>query len=194
MTAGMEKLAQDVDILITMAAEMEKYLRSDVLFWNMGRAEMPALTLGSYLMRQYRLLELEELLSKEQESQVEAAVAQFNRTLVEKIVLVEQKSHRELEARLRQWQEYLSDVERNVASRISNYATAVEVRAMIAALFDQLELPPYELDPSIPRRVNLLDAQLRRHWEAGEFVWPEEWKAAYPQSAFWWLYGQPRER
>lgn len=193
MTKGIEKLKRDLEILTAMAAEMDSYLNSDVLFWNMSTAGMPALTLGGYLMRQYRLLALRDLLSEEEQEELDAAVAQYNAALVEKIVRFETKAGHELEARLRQWEEYLKDIERGQAGK-SNYGTAVEARAMIDALIDQLEMPPYELDPRHKQRAALQDAQLRRQWDAGEFVWPEEWIPAYPNLSYWWLYGGPRER
>lgn len=193
MTKGIEKLQRDLEILAAMAEEMESYLNSDVLFWNMSTAGMPALTLGGYLMRQYRLLALRDLLSEEEQRELDAAVAQYNDALVEKIVRFETKASHELEARLRQWEEYLKDIERGQAGK-SNYSTAVEARAMIDALIGQLEMPPYELDPRYKQRAALQDAQLRRQWDAGEFVWPEEWIPAYPNLNYWWLYGGPRER
>ena len=57
------KLTRDLSILVAMAAEMETYLNSDVLFWHMSTSHMPALTLGGYLMRQHRLLALRDLLT-----------------------------------------------------------------------------------------------------------------------------------
>jgi hypothetical protein len=194
VTQGEDKLAHDVKILSAMAEEMEAYLDSDVLFWHMVQGGMPVLTLGGYLMRQHRLLALYDTLSKQQQAEVDAAVAKFNKALEERTVRSEQKAHRELDARLRQWEEYLKDVERGQASLKSNYSTAVEARAMIAALTEFLQLAPYQLDDRILQRTALLDGRLRARWESGDFVWPDGWQDAYPRSEFWWLYGLPRDR
>ena len=193
MTQSEEKLAQDVLVLSAMAAEMEAYLNSDVLFWHMSTAGMPMLTLGGYLMRQHRLLALYDQLTAEQQKTVDEAVEQFNAALEEKTVRFEQKAHRELDARLRQWEEYLKDVERGQASAKSNYSTSVEVRAMIEALTNFLEMAPYELDPHVKQRTLFLDGRLRSRWSGGDFVWPDEWQSAYPRAEYWWLYGSPRE-
>lgn len=192
MTQVDDKLAQDVRVLSAMVDEMETYLDSDVLFWHMAQGGMPVLTLGGYLMRQHRLLGLYDSLSEDQQAEVDAAVAKFNKALQERTVRSEQKAHRELDARLRQWEEYLKDVERGQASSKSNYGTAVESRAMIAALVDFLQLAPYELDDRVLQRTALLDGRLRPRWESGDFVWPESWQEAYPRSTYWWLYGLPR--
>lgn len=189
MSDGMERLYRDVEILAAMANEMEEYLRSDVLFWRIMDATMPRLTLGGYLMRQHRLLALEQLLDEERRQVVETAVIQYNQTLVEKIVRLEQKIHRELEARLRQWSEYLRDLSKD--KRAANYASMVETRAMIEALVGQLSLPPYQLEARVPQQIVLLDNNLRRHLRQGEFIWPPEWQPAYPKAVYWWLYGEP---
>ena len=189
MSEGIEKLQRDVEILAAMANEIETYLRSDVLFWHIMDATMPRLTLGGYLMRQHRLLALEDLLDEATRGGLETAVIQYNQALVEKIVRLEQKIHRELEARLRQWSEYLRDLSKD--KRAANYAAMVETRAMIEALVGQLELPPYQLDTRVPQQIVLLDNNLRRYWHRGDFIWPPEWQPAYPESVYWWLYGTP---
>jgi hypothetical protein len=175
-----------------MAGEMEAYLRSDVLFWQMMKGGFPKLTIGGYLVRQHRLLALYDLLAEGDQNQVDTAVTQFNQTLVEKIVRFEQKVHQELEARIRQWGEYLKDLQWEKAAAAANYAAAVETRVMMTAVTDKVGLPPYQLDPRLSERIALLDGNLRRRWQSGPFVWPEEWEPAYPQNEYWWLYGEVR--
>lgn len=189
---GIEKLKQDLVVLEMMAGLMEEYLRSDVLFYPGPRTDLPKVTLGGYLMRQYRLLQLRDLLDMEEQSRLHEAIGQYNSALDERVVRFETKAHTELEARLRQWQEYLREVKRGV--NIAYYESAVDTRAMIDALVAQLRVSPYELDEEIPRDLALLDRELSRVWERGEFIWPREWQPAYPREEFWWLYGHPRKR
>ena len=106
-----EKLTQDVTILTAMAAEMDKYLDSDALFWPLSSPRMPRLTLG-YLMRQHRLLVLKDLLAADKQNEVDTAVFQFNQALINRIVRFEHKAQHEIEVRLRQWGAYLNDLER----------------------------------------------------------------------------------
>jgi hypothetical protein len=177
-----------------MVSEMEPYLNSNVLFWGLGKPGLPALTLGGYLMRQHRLLALRDRLTREQSHELDSALIAYNSVLEEGIVRFEKKAHRELEARLRQWREFLKDVERGIATSTSNYSTVVEVRAMINALQDQLQMAPFQLDKRLLQQTAHLDTQLRRLWEPGEFVWPSGWESAYPASDYWWLYGKPRDK
>ena len=190
MSDHTHKLEQDLAIAAAMAAQMDDYLKCDILFWNMGQSGMPMLTLGGYLMRQYRLLLLSNLLSEAQQGELETAVIQFNAALAEKIVRLEVKANSELEARIRQFEAFLRDLRKGQETGM-NYRTAVEPRAMVAALVDKLRMAPYQLDRQIPGRVETLDRSLRQRWVSGEFIWPQDWQPAYPQDEFWWLYGKP---
>jgi len=193
LSIELQKLGRDLTILEAMVDEIEDYLRSDVLFWQMMKGGLPKLTLGGYFMRQHRLLALQDLLEPEERLRLNSAVSRFSQALEENIVRLEQKGHRELEARLRQWGEYLKDLEWERAANISSYSTAVETRAMIAAMADKLKTAPYRLDARISQQIGLLDANLRRYWQRGDFIWPEPWIPAYPMPTFWWLYGRPRQ-
>lgn len=190
MSTGHEKLERDLVILTVMAEAMDDYLKSDILFGKMPDGSMPMLTLGGYLMRQHRLLALIDQLSAPEQMQLEQAIRLFNLALVEKIVRFETKAHKELEARLRQLDEYLRDLQNKKGGGI-RYETAVEPRLMISVLMDKLQMPPYHLDERIVQRTDLFDRNLRRRWAPGDFIWPEEWQPAYPQLLYWWLYGRP---
>ena len=124
---GIEKLHRDLEVLEAMAVAMDDYLRSDVLFWPLSDGDLPRLTLGGYLMRQHRLLELRDLLDKAEQERLHAAVQEFYAALEEKIVRTERKAHEELGARLRQWQQYLREIKNGVG--VAYYASAVETRA-----------------------------------------------------------------
>ncbi|MBX7251136.1 MAG: hypothetical protein K1X50_04065 [Candidatus Promineofilum sp.] len=187
-----ERLAQDVAALSAMAEQMGEYLDSDVLFWPLGRGNLPMLTLGGYLLREHRLLTLPQLLTPEQRGQVDAAVFQFNQALSNRVVRFETKAQHELESRLRQWEESVKEIEHGTLQHNSNYSTIVEPRAMIQALLDRLSMPPYRPDDRAGRLVPLLDTRLQNRWQPGEFVWPAEWQPAYPRDDYWWLYGLPR--
>jgi hypothetical protein len=187
---GIEKLKKDLDILAAMAAEMDDYLRSDVQFWPLQNGNMPRLTLGGYLMRQHRLAALAHLLPEADKSRLTTAMETFREALGEKIVRFETKAQEELDMRLRQWEGFLRNLGRE-DSIPAYYATSVETRAMIAALRSQLQIAPYRLSERAAERINLLDRQLRNRFQSGDFIWPEEWRPAYAQDRYWWLYGRP---
>ncbi len=189
---GTEKLQRDLVVLEAMAAEMDHYLKSDLLFWPMSQGGVPRLTLGGYLLRQHRLLGLRDLLTMEQQERLHRAINVYHEALEEKVVRLETKAHEELGARMRQWQTYVAEVKKGAG--VAYYESAVEPRAMIDALMAQLRVQPYQLQEEAPRRLAALDRELRQVWEPGSFVWPKEWQPAYPRDKYWWLYGHPRKK
>ncbi|MCB8980905.1 MAG: hypothetical protein H6657_26155 [Ardenticatenaceae bacterium] len=192
MTSSEEKLAQDLEILQVMADQMDDYVRSETLFWPMGYSDMPMLTLGGYWLRQHRLTALRALLTSEQQSQLDAAVQTFNTAVSDWVVRTEQRAHTELEARIRQWGEYLRDLADKKSAEMASYPAQVEVRAIIAALVNHLQQSPYALDQKLAGATVSLDKGLRARFASGEFVWPEEWQPAYPEAEYWYLYGRPK--
>src|SRR5688500_2426298 len=61
MAHAAARLSEDLEVLEAMAAEMNEYLKSEVLFWPMRQGNLPRLTIGGYLMREHRLRALAEL-------------------------------------------------------------------------------------------------------------------------------------
>ena len=95
-TQGLRELRRDLAIIKAMVDDMEDYLNSDVLFWPMQEASYPRLTLGGYLMREYRLLALQDLLNKAERSQLHAIVDRFLEISADGVVRLEQKASQEL--------------------------------------------------------------------------------------------------
>ncbi len=182
-------LSQDLDIVEAMAAEMADYLVSDVLYWNMVKGDMPKLTLGGYLLREHRLTQLTSLLNDEEQERLTAVLNTYQEAITEKIVRFETHAHEELGVRARQWGNYIDDLRRDGVRVAVNYANAVENRAMIEALIDRLETPPYQLNREAMGNLAMMDQGLKPHWHTGEFVWAAEWQPAYPKDKYWWLYG-----
>ena len=190
-------LQTDLTILEEMVIEMEPYLMSESIRWSMTKQERPELSIGGCLMRQHRLQALRDRLSPEEQSRVDAAIKQFDLTLVERVVRFECRTHQELHVRLGEWTGYLRcltqyDGTKIAKARIARYASEVDTRVVITALIDKIRCPPYELDRRIPEQIATLDRSLRNRWQAGEFVWSPVWQLAYPLDRYWWLYGKPK--
>lgn len=189
-TDGLEKLQADLRVLEAMAERIGGYLRGNALFGKTP-GKMPELTLGSYLMRQHRLVELKPLLSDEEQRRLQNTIDQYNDVMSNNIVRSEQRAYREFGARLKQWEEYIRELRRDAKAHFYYYSTAVMPRAMLAELHTMLNTYPYRHDQKLIDRLLLLDMGLRGIWDSGEFVWPIEWEAAYSPQIYWWLYGQP---
>jgi hypothetical protein len=186
-------IEQDLRVLEAMSVEMGNYLESDALFYPLMHSDLPQLTLGGYLMREHRLVGLSHKMEELYRERLAAAMDRFREAVVGHVVRVEQRATDEIEARQRQWREALRDMSEESYTYEAYYATAVEIRAMLEALMDYLQQPPYQLAPKLLDELNRLDQRLREQWQEGPFVWHDVWQAVYPPERYWWLYGRPRK-
>mgnify|MGYP001821569737 CR=1 FL=1 len=185
-------LLYDLLILEEMAANMDAYLVSDAREWTIPRSNMPNLTIGGYLLRQPRLLALEDRLLDEDPERLRAAIKLFDDALIEKIVRFETRAHQELHSRIGEWVSYLRDLGSQTSSEVNYYAGIVDTRVVIASLIDQLQKRPYKLEKGVLAEIRSLDENLRGRLLEHEFIWDMVWKPAYPQEKHWWLYGCPK--
>ena len=183
----------DVDFEVTaaraMLAEMDAYLKSDVLFWqaapNALGARMPKLTIGGLL---------EALLRAEAAGA--AGVPALRATLAAikapHLVRYLARAEQETGSRLNAWNAYLADYARNPADAAGYYAN--EVRARLKAELLLQEIEPERRGHTERVRTNALDERMRASFASGAFVWDERLKSFLPPDRFWWLYGRLRAR
>lgn len=191
------ELRRDLAVVEAMAAELEPYLKSATLYWQLSpaRAIVPAaplLTIGGLVLRLHRLIGQREALTTEQLRRLAAAEESFRRTLTEWKAHAAARMARELEARLRSWSWFVEDCRAQKRSCVTHYPTEAELRTLIDLLLE--EAAGCE-DVSDQRdRLAQLDAQFRRSFEPGDFVWRPALASVYPRERFWWLYGRPEFR
>lgn len=175
-----------------MAEQMNSYLRMNVLFGPMGPGR-PKLTLGGYLMREQRLLALKTTLTQAEQNRLLKARQTFENTVIEWVVATEKKANQEIEARLRQWTETIRDLHKNAPIHWPYYKTAVEARVMLQTLIQMLSNPPFQINPDIVERIQVIDTGFYAQWQsvASLFVWDEAWAVAYPAADYEFLYGKP---
>lgn len=191
MSDGTEKLRNDLKILESMAAKMAEYLDSEDVFWSKIDTDPVQPTVGGYLMRQDRLQALAGVLLNEAEHRrLQAATEQFDQAVSRKQDRFEHKVRQELPARVRQWKQKLQDLLDDEFPSPAYYRSDVEERVIAAVLIDHMQAMPATAASSVTEPLQRLDQQLRQNWTPGAFVWPAEWKPAYPESAYWWLYGK----
>jgi hypothetical protein len=188
MTETTKKLQRDLAIMATMASEMSDYVRSDVLFWRMSQGNMPKLTFGGYLMRQHRLVALRNDLTLAEQDQLRTAMDQFDSATQVWTVRVESRIHQEVDARVRQWGEFLRDLQGGAGSAVASFPTAVEARCMLTHLLDYLYQPGYQVLPRFESEISLMDTRLSNLRKVTDFVWDEAWQPAYPVNRFDYLY------
>lgn len=175
-----------------MAEQINSYLKMDTLYGPMG-PNKPNLTLGGYLMREHRLLALKDTLTEREQDRLLKARQAFENVVMEWVVATETKALKEIDSRLRQWQETIRDLRESI-DNWNYYPTAVESRVMLQHLISMLSSPPFKIDPEISGRLAVLDQAFYASWfgDASKFVWEDDWAVAYPAADFEFLFGQPR--
>lgn len=196
MENSIKNLKKDLKILVAMAENMDEHLRLDPVYGRMSGPQMPKLTLGGYLMREHRLRVFKDKLDVAEQAAFAAAIDTFQNSMTTWTVRAETKAYREVEARLRQWEETIRDLRRSPDENWSYYQTAVEVRVMLNELLDMLDNPPFQPDATYTERLSQLDKGFRSLWrhDLGNFVWDADWEKGYPPKVFWYLYGEPYRR
>ncbi len=187
MSTGRGRLVRDLKIVEEIAAQMKEYLASEEIFWQRISDNELQPTGGGFLLRQYRLLALKDnLLDNSERLRLQAALKKFEEAVTDQPGRFETKVRQELEVRTQQWDKALQELLEDEAPSLAYYRSDVQTRAMITALSKRLASIPN----AVAEKVEALDELLRQHWQTGEFIWPSEWKPAYPAQVYWWLYGK----
>ena len=194
MAAEHDVLKHDLAILESMAAGMADYLASNATWWDMGRGDMPLLTIGGYLMRRRRLAILDYLLRDDERRLAAAANEKYDRTVSGQIVRFEERALAELGARMREWTVYLRDltVSHRLAADTARFDYLADTRVVIENLVEKLSESPFRLPEHIQVDIAALDHRLRGRWKSGPFIWSPVWTPAFPSDRYWWLYGYPK--
>ena len=189
-----DSIKRDVVVLEAMAAEMEPYLKSDLLYWRLSPEKSISpppsmLTIGGALLRVKRLEGSKEELEPEQYKRMKAARSLVEEAMAEWKAHAGQKMARELEARLNSWREYANDCQERRQSCLSGYPNGAEKRTIAELLIDKAS--GFADVSEFRERVEALDAGFRPFFAPGEFIWDMRLTAVFPLERFWWLYGGP---
>jgi hypothetical protein len=187
MSTGKERLSKDLKIVEQIAADMADYLGREEIFLQVIREDELQPTIGGFLLRQHRLLTLADtLLDSTERLRLQTASQKFEETAAAQPGRFATKAQQELEVRVQQWDKALHDLLEEEAPSLAYYRSDIRFRAIVTALSRRLA----SVSPALGQKVEALDDLLRQHWQAGEFIWPPEWKPTYPAPTYWWLYGK----
>lgn len=169
-----------------MLAELEAYLRSEVVFWqtapNALGDRMPKLTIGGLLEALARAEAAGAPGVQSMRAELEEIKAQhFQRYLA--------RTEQEAGSRLDAWSWYLDDYARKPAEVADYYAHEVRARLKAELLLAELEPPRGQTERA---RAAVLDERVRAAFAPGAFVWDERLRKFFTPEKFWWLYGRLR--
>lgn len=175
--------------------DLEQYLLSKVVFWNLGADSpeggppFPKLTLGGLKIIRNELDVQEPALSGTQHERLERARERLESLRANWRVAWEKKAVGELNNRLNLWGSYLEDLFQGRASA-DGYSIQAGNRVMAEYTFGwgspQLE------DSTLEDRLQAIDSRLRARFLPGPFLWDPALQSVYPTDRFWFLYGKPR--
>ncbi|MGH2521977.1 MAG: hypothetical protein ACRDH2_05680 [Anaerolineales bacterium] len=181
-------LSHELAVLKKMADELNEYLLSEVLFWQLtpSPSSFPKLSLGLMLLTRARLQGADALLDAGQRAERDQTERQIETTLGKWQVAAENKAEKELRSRLNLWQRFLDECRQDGESCADNYPHEVTQRAIISLLLNEF---PRLIDTPEAKRLTPLDTLVRGRLTGDEFIWPAELQSGFPEAEFWYLYG-----
>ena len=176
-----------------MAEELEAYLESDILYWQMdtlrpGGDKLPKLTVGGFLERAWRLRAAP--LSTKQLATLDTAMRKFESVRDAHRSRYMSRVLHDLRGRLDAWAWFLDDYAKRPNEEAPYYPARAHTRLAIELLLEELA---GNSTTEFTRRLHALDQRLRADWIDGPFVWHIAMAHAFPRERFWWLYGRLKQ-
>ena len=183
--------AADLAACQAMADELEAYLQSDVLYWQMdasrpGGDRLPKLTVSGFLERACRLGAAP--LAPAQRAALDESVRRFEQARDRLYARYVARAAHDLRGRLDAWQWFLDDYAKQPEEQAPYYPAQVHTRLAAELLMGELKDHPQAAE--FAHRLFALDERLRADWIDGAFVWHNSLAAGFPREQFWWLYGK----
>jgi hypothetical protein len=184
------QLDSSTELIISqrMVAELENYLKSDVLYWPVSEpnplgSHMPQLTIGALLEALTRADAGRADLPPGQQQELQTVRQQLDRIRAAHPALYAGKAIHELHSRLTAYRANLADAQRKTKGL---YTQDAHVRAKIYLLEQSLGS---DMTPELLQQREEIDQELYEVFVPGEFIWDARLQAAFPKKPCWWLYG-----
>ena len=184
--------SQDLDVLKAMARDLEMYLQSEIVYWQLSdagpfTARNPSLTVGGLLLNLQRLSTLHVLLPSEEHTVYARVKNDLEGILDYWRANMERKAWSEIWVRMHSWERYLEDCAKRPRFCVTSYPTDVYGRTYLQLLFDVIS--NHSSTKRATSHMGYLDNQLRRIFVVDGFAWDAMLEPAFPKSKFWFLYG-----
>ena len=173
--------------------ELETYLLSKELYWPLGvrapRGEppFPHLTLGWLLLAlsRGRGQEMSGAITRSQSDKLSRLAEEIDAVRGRWQVAWGNKAEREFHNRLTLWKNFVNGYRSEPAEHATRYRYEVQRRMMLDLLSRETdELPKAELE-----LLMAMDEMIEAVFIPGDFIWEKELAGAFPQEAYWYLYG-----
>ena len=180
---------EDRALLYLAVEELQRYLLSTELYWPLFTNQKmklvnprSRLTPGNLLLSIKRLSSLQS--DGDRRDLILSKIQQFELIRKEWKSHWLQKAEKEYAARMDLWHAYLQDLFEDQSSHALNYAYAVRWRVILKLLKDTGVVPAEVAVITL----STLDDSLRNISEPSDLIWGEEFRTAFPEEDFWFLY------
>lgn len=170
---------------------LEDYLLSRALFWPLeissplGEPSYPRLTLGNLLL--YRSLIVAIDISLRTSRRMKFIENEINKCYMTRRVAWVRKANHEYKSRLRQWNNYISELFQKPDNHIDFYCTEVRSRLILDLLKTEVE----NLNEGLFHQLQELDLVLEGVLNFHEFIWDKEIQSGFNRDSYWYLWGKP---
>jgi hypothetical protein len=187
----MQDVAQDAVILRAAAQELEEYLLSTSLFWQLSSPDLGVLwrdvtplTPGNLLLTIARLEAWQQAgFQLDDKTMKSMSFCQQKRDQWK--IAWRKKTAQEWKQRLNLWKRYLAAWwQDNPSIFPADYGYHVRQRVILQLLIADGGVDALDKDGNL----QLLDEALRQRIPAGEFIWPEVLRARFSLPEYWFLY------
>ena len=164
--------------------DLESYLLSDVLYWQLpGPASRQRLTPGGLLLE---LTQIESQVEPTwQASEIRSIQSSLDRIRLEHRSAWERKIQQEIKARLQLWKAYLEEYRQNPDEQAAYYPKEVKWRVLLQLLLKEFPDPMVQAGSLFD-----LDKMVQSNWLPGNFLWEPYLMNAFQQPDYWFLYGR----
>jgi hypothetical protein len=170
--------------------QLESYLLSTDIYrpigirTSIGETPYPQLTLGNLLLAQKRAQATVQ--TQSQRLELNRISQELETSQSHWWVAWGKKANAEFKARLNLWKDFLEEYNQYPESNFDRYGYEVGRRVLLKILstkVDKLEVADRETSSD-------LDRFLRTVFLPGDFIWEAKLAASFPETDFWYLYGE----
>lgn len=185
----LDKEKADLGYIEAALEELETYLHSGEMFGSLrgyrlpGAIAMPHLTLGGLLLSLQ--CSCSRTLSAQDQSRLGHAERLLETLQAKWRVAWEKKAGKEFGMRLRQWGNYLNDLQRDADEFNDYFAHEIRLRVMLSLLKPSAG----EISSDEENNLGALDKRLASRFISGDFIWDEELSRGFSKGEYWYLWG-----
>jgi hypothetical protein len=193
----MPSIDRDERFILSAAREMENFLFSALLYWDVAISAAPGkpgeiqrLSIGNLILAKTRLKAFPDVVAK---PEVQNAIVLIENLYLSWRANWARKAMKEFPERLHLWKTYLYDVGDGFETGTVDfrfYQQQVRLRVMLELLKDESQdIAAKDVD-----QLSSLDALLNAHNHPGAFIWEKEIEHAFPRDRYSFLFVFPKRK